>query len=71
MSTKQTNSQTEYRVFSVRIPVDDVNEFGLVQEFLEKKAHGAELPIKVSKPQVFKWLLQLANKEMEKAGYSK
>lgn len=67
----QDDNQIEYRVFSVRIPVNDVKEFAIVQDYLQSKAHTAELPIKISKPQVFKWLLQLAQKEMEKESSEK
>jgi len=62
----QDDDQIEYRTFSIRIAVNDVKEFGIVQDYLQNKAHTVELPIKISKPQVFKWLLQLAQKEMEK-----
>lgn len=67
----QDDNQIEYRVFSVRIPVNDVKEFAIVQDYLQSKAHTTELPIKISKPQVFKWLLQLAQKEMEKESSEK
>jgi hypothetical protein len=62
----QDDNQMEYRVFSIRIPVSDVKEFAFIRDYLQNKAHTAELPIKISKPQAFKWLLQLAQKEMEK-----
>jgi hypothetical protein len=62
----QDDNQAEYRVFSVRIQVSDVKEFAFIQDYLQNKARTADLPIKISKPQTFKWLLQLAQKEMEK-----